>query len=210
MSYNLLPLQTQFTSLVSYLRNLRDSPSLDETTQPTYLIKMLELAMDNRDFSPDKTCRWLGYCYGVLVATDARAHSHIFSFVSPSTSEDFSSEPLIKASNEVLQNLKDIISSKSALRQEMVEGSGNASCHQKEIYSYVSDIIETTMKYSRHLGVEKTSLQLGYIQGFMVAKSLLDVDKEREKTRPIFHRAYRELGMVSPPSFGVKRGEVDG
>lgn len=58
------------------------------------------------------------------------------------------------------------------------------------------------------LPVDKVRGWLGYIQGVLTAQGHLDMDEERERTRPIFHKAYEEEGMARPPTVAV--GEARG
>lgn len=46
--------------------------------------------------------------------------------------------------------------------------------------------------------VDKQSRWLGYVQGIMTVHGLLDVEEEREFSRPIFHQAYRAMGIDIP------------
>ena len=45
----------------------------------------------------------------------------------------------------------------------------------------------------RTMQIDKLSRWIGFIQGVLAANGLLDVDEERERTRPLFHKAYAEL-----------------
>jgi hypothetical protein len=47
---------------------------------------------------------------------------------------------------------------------------------------------------------DKVSRWLGFVQGVMAVKGLISVDEERDLTRPLFHRAYEEMGIENPPS----------
>lgn len=46
--------------------------------------------------------------------------------------------------------------------------------------------------------VDKISRWLGYVQGTLRARGVLDTVAERDRTRPIFHRAYIEMGIKPP------------
>jgi hypothetical protein len=46
--------------------------------------------------------------------------------------------------------------------------------------------------------IDKLSRWLGFIQGCLACKGLIDVDAEREYTRPYFHEAYAALGLETP------------
>lgn len=44
------------------------------------------------------------------------------------------------------------------------------------------------------------SFRLGYLQAYMTGWQIMDVDAERDRTRPIFHRAYAACGYSIPES----------
>lgn len=46
--------------------------------------------------------------------------------------------------------------------------------------------------------VDKTSRWIGFIQGCLASKGMLDVNVERDRTRPIFHEAYEAMGLEIP------------
>lgn len=46
--------------------------------------------------------------------------------------------------------------------------------------------------------VDKTSRWIGFIQGVLAVRGYLDVDEERNRTRPLFHKAYEEIGLAIP------------
>lgn len=47
---------------------------------------------------------------------------------------------------------------------------------------------------------DKTSRWIGFIQGVLAARGILDVDAERDRTRPLFHEAYKSQGLTPPTS----------
>lgn len=58
------------------------------------------------------------------------------------------------------------------------------------------------------LPADKLRGWLGYVQGVLVAQGHLDMDDERQRTRPIFHMAYLAEGTPVPPTVAV--GEARG
>lgn len=50
--------------------------------------------------------------------------------------------------------------------------------------------------------IDKLSRWLGFIQGVMTFQGLLNVEEERDFSRPLFHAAYRAEGMAPPASVG--------
>lgn len=52
-------------------------------------------------------------------------------------------------------------------------------------------------------GIDELSYRLGFVQGALAAYGLLDVDAERDRTRPIFHAAYAAMGLAKPATIEV-------
>lgn len=50
--------------------------------------------------------------------------------------------------------------------------------------------------------IDKSSRWLGFVQGMMVAQSWITVEEERDRTRPIFHEAYKQEGIKVPERAG--------
>ena len=50
------------------------------------------------------------------------------------------------------------------------------------------------------LPIDKINRWIGFIQGALAAQGMLDVTKERDRTRPFFHEAYNELEIDIPES----------
>lgn len=46
---------------------------------------------------------------------------------------------------------------------------------------------------------------LGYVQGVLIARNQLDMDEERERTRPIFHASYEAVGLAKPKTVDVRK-----
>lgn len=53
---------------------------------------------------------------------------------------------------------------------------------------------------------DKTSRWIGFVQGALATKGMLDVNAERARTRPIFHEAYQAMGLTIPET--VDRDEA--
>jgi hypothetical protein len=56
--------------------------------------------------------------------------------------------------------------------------------------------------------VDKLSRWLGYVQGILRAHRVLDTVAERDRTRPIFHAAYIEMG-IKPPEKRDRQAAID-
>ncbi len=46
--------------------------------------------------------------------------------------------------------------------------------------------------------VDKTSRWIGFVQGVLAANGILNTKAERDRTRPLFHKAYEEMGIDVP------------
>jgi hypothetical protein len=47
------------------------------------------------------------------------------------------------------------------------------------------------IKYNRHMPIDKIARWTGFIQGVLAARGIINVDEERDRTRPIFNRENR-------------------
>ncbi len=52
--------------------------------------------------------------------------------------------------------------------------------------------------------IDKTSRWIGFAQGVMACRGVLDVDAERDRTRPIFHEAYTAMKLEIPKTQEMK------
>lgn len=46
--------------------------------------------------------------------------------------------------------------------------------------------------------VDKLSRWIGFVQGVLSVRGILDVDQERDRTRPLFHNAYQSMNLQIP------------
>lgn len=53
--------------------------------------------------------------------------------------------------------------------------------------------------------VDKTNRWIGFIQGVMYCNCLLNIDEERDFTRPLFHEYYKKNSIQIPESVKVER-----
>ncbi len=63
-------------------------------------------------------------------------------------------------------------------------------------------MIEQLTEHLEDWPTDKISRWIGFIQGVGAVKGWLDVDKERNRTRPLFHKAYSEMGISIPLTQG--------
>ncbi|WP_315922331.1 hypothetical protein [Mesorhizobium sp. SP-1A] len=207
MSFNLLPLEEQFPALLAYLDTLTNENHPEEM-RPSYLRRLVMEASHRPDLPRDKICRWLGYSYGIIMARHPNL-TRIFSFNEPKFGEDFSGHPIVRASLQVLGNLHSTM----LRRQKLMASDGDRpDSHYTEDNDHVSNLIEKliedAMLDAKYIGVNALSLRVGFIQGYMVSYHFLDVSEERNITRPIFHKAYEELGIRPPKSVAISKREA--
>ena len=50
---------------------------------------------------------------------------------------------------------------------------------------------------------DKESRWLGFVQGILYIYDLIDVDQERDVSRPLFHEAYEAMGIDKPKSISL-------
>lgn len=199
MKFNLLPLEDQFSAMLDHLRTLTDENHPMEM-RPSYLRKLVLEARQRSDLPRDKVCRWLGYCYGVVMARHSNL-SQIFSFNEPQYDDDFSDHPVVEASFKVLDHLKTIIQ-----KNDKIIHDNNSFHYSENVYAplLIEALIDYTKQDANNIGINAMSLRLGLIQGYMVAFNYIDVEEERNFTRPIFHEAYKKIGIIPPKSVSVK------
>jgi len=55
---------------------------------------------------------------------------------------------------------------------------------------------------------DKISRWLGFVQGVMTVYGWVTVEEERETTRPLFHKAYEDSGLLKPESIAAKLDDI--
>lgn len=95
-------------------------------------------------------------------------------------------EPLREALRAVLVGLQPMIP----------EGDGDGSETSPANLRWMVDrcLTDETMP------LDKINRWVGFVQGVLAANGLLSVAAERDRTRPLFHAAYRAEGIVPPES----------
>ncbi len=89
---------------------------------------------------------------------------------------------LFKKYNKVIQEAKDTLPDDSALRM-----------HLMGIHAISNP----------DMPVDKMARWLGFIQGVLYSHNLLDILKERNETRDLYHMAYQELDIDLPEPIDV-------
>jgi len=85
---------------------------------------------------------------------------------------------------------------------------------QKQLLQLISmcqTIIKNTSKYNDSKNImteDKISRWLGYIQGIMTVYGWISVEEERTNTRSLFHKAYKDLGILKPISITATLNDI--
>lgn len=105
-----------------------------------------------------------------------------------------SDEPLRNALREVLDALREVL---DALQDKITSGLFSSAPHRIS-YNTLNSLAEQARQEIITLPTDKISRWIGFIQGVLAADGFLDVKEERDSTRPIFHRAYKAMGVEIP------------
>lgn len=159
---------------------------------PTHLRWMVETVKSTEDMPSDKAARWLGCAFGLIDHLQARASNerrHIIRMIGQSSTA--CPAPLMDAYAEIAPLLQEKV--------ELLRSNGGVEkCHIDMLACDLEWISgKRTLEYGPRL--LWTSFLVGFIQGTLRHFDLLDFTEERDRTRPIFHRAYHEMG-ISPPA----------
>lgn len=80
----------------------------------------------------------------------------------------------------------------------------------RDIFLMLS-MIETALNYKNtdnKITEDKLSRWLGFIQGKMHSNNWLDINDERMFTRPIFHKAYIDMGIQKPETITASLNDI--
>lgn len=66
------------------------------------------------------------------------------------------------------------------------------------------DMCNVIMDANVEMYDDKVSRWLGFVQGVMYSHGLLDINTERDRTRPLFHAAYKKMGLPIPASINIE------
>lgn len=70
--------------------------------------------------------------------------------------------------------------------------------------SKILDMCNIIMDTNVEMYDDKVSRWLGFVQGAMYSYGLLDINTERDRTRPLFHDAYEKMGLPIPASINIE------
>ena len=164
---------------------LAERAGMGEAFAPGYLAWMVDTVEAETSWPRDKAFRWLGFVNGaaeivrsgVAIPASSTMLDNFASILGmPDPNDD--NEAILKAANvENLLALEKAVSQASQPR--------------------LTKLVEAALVAGP---AAKTSYCLGYVQAFATALGVIDVKGERDRTRAIYHNAYRECGYSIPPS----------
>jgi len=99
--------------------------------------------------------------------------------------------PLRVALQQTLQGLADQIPSYDP---EYDAGFVGDDTRYEHLHWMIDQCLVNLMEWP----TDKISRWIGFIQGVQVARGDMDSDKERDRTRPFFHKAYEAMGLKKP------------
>lgn len=155
---------------------------IGEHASRDYLSWMIDTAEAEKVWPNDKRIRWLGFVAGArdfaTYGPEAISTSRMKELEFPVLYEAHPrcEAVLINGLFEVIDGLRDIAERASSPTLPLVEAA------------------------RRSRTAAEASFCLGYAQAFMTGHGLVNVNSERDRTRPTFHRIYAECGFVIPPS----------
>lgn len=65
-------------------------------------------------------------------------------------------------------------------------------------YEHLHWMINHCLGHLMEWPTDKISRWIGFIQGVATARGIMDSTEERNRTRPIFHKAYEAMGLKKP------------
>ena len=148
-----------------------------------HLTWMIDTAERERTLPLDKRLRWLGFVAGsrdfALFGSDGISGARMRDIDCPvlSATDPKNERVLFAGVDEVLEGL-----------EEIAEDQGGHA---------VTVLLEEAR---RSATAGKASFCLGYAQAWMTHLGLIEVNAERDRTRPIFHRVYVQCGYAVPGS----------
>lgn len=143
----------------------------------SHLKRLIEEAINNSEKYPlDKLSRWLGFTQGVLVSNNLLTINKDYDFKAQSN------ESMNEKEKEAVQLLfpRYLV---------LIEDHKESICKKVRqfkadyLYSLCKDAVDNHENYS----FNELSKRLGFVQGLLATDGIIDVDEERDFTRPILH-----------------------
>lgn len=68
---------------------------------------------------------------------------------------------------------------------------------------HLSRMIDTLIENNNVYPIDKTSRWIGFIHGVLYSQGYIDLEKEHNFTRPIYHTVYRDSDIVIPDTLDL-------
>lgn len=148
---------------------------------PSYLEWMISTVEGNPLWPKDKRVRWLGFVAG---GADFATFGRDGGSVARMTAIDCQALSCVNPQFErvLFSGLDEVLEGLEAVCEEKAADTG----------------VQLAEAARRSPTAAKASFCLGYLQAYMTGWNILDVDAERDRTRPIFHRVYAACGYDIP------------
>jgi len=118
--------------------------------------------------------------------------------------EIFRINPLIEANKNLIDRYTNLINSNREIAYIRAINQGpNIREEDKELYRIIS-MVSVVQEKNSSWPTDKTSRWIGYIQRYLIEKEMTTVQAEREFSRVLFHKAYKELGYKIPETLNIK------
>ena len=112
--------------------------------------------------------------------------------MTPSRSESSGLDPRLLVSADLFARYERVIN------LEIANAPEKGPLNQRVSLLNLSWICRTAQEQIAQLPLDKISRWLGFIQACLAMRGLIDVDVERDFSRPLFHSAYSQLGYEMP------------
>lgn len=149
----------------------------------SYLGWMIETVRTETGWPTDKRLRWLGFVMGAVDSAEGVGNS------APRRRE------------LVLTHRNDMRADPQPVREKILFAAmSEVAFGLQEITEDGSGLRWLAYEVNQASNSGEAAFLLGYCQAFMTAAHVIGVEGERERTRPIFRRAYKECGFEIPES----------
>lgn len=69
---------------------------------------------------------------------------------------------------------------------------------------YIYNMTLELKRNAKNFPIDKSNRWLGYIQGILTINKIINVEEERDFTRPLFHEYYKKNNIKIPDSISIK------
>lgn len=167
--------------------NLASLSGLPARCRGDNLITLCEEALANPDLYPlDKLCRWQGFVEGVL----ACHHLHWPAQYPESTQDDRSPSTAEFSALDVLFGRYRAVALNSVVNSEHLP--------QRCRTAHLIHLCESALTHEMSMSANALWRRMGFVQGVLAAQGDIDVDAERDFTRPLLHGIHEH----TIPTFG--------